>query len=93
MDEELRELLETMQRETHADELFVQARADLADLRRHIDVRFEAQGAHFDRLAEATGLLDEKVDRRTEALDEKIDRGSAETQALIRYAFGVLEKR
>ena len=76
-----------------ADSLFAQVSGEIADLRRHIDVRFEEQGANFDRLAEAMTLLDEKVDRRADALDDRIERTTADTQALIRFAHQNLDQR
>ena len=90
-DEELKEQFEKTWR--HFDELRLDVHAEVADVKRHMDVVAERMGKRFELLAEGLSLLDEKADRNFGEVREEMKSGFTETHALIRFGYRDLDRR
>ena len=77
MDEDLKQLLETMQRQNADAE---------QETRRHFDVAVERIETRFDLLAEMVQSVNQELRSTRVSLDEKIERSAAETQAMIKFS-------
>jgi hypothetical protein len=83
-DEDLKRLLEAMQRENLAAH---------ADTRRHFDVVSEATRHEIRLVAESVAAVNEKVDREAGDIRSEMRRGFAETQAMIKFSHAELDRR
>jgi len=83
-DDEMKRLLEAMQRENLAAH---------ADTRRHFDVVSEATRHEIRLVAESVAHVNEKLDRETSDIRDEMRRGFAETQAMIKFSHVELDRR
>ena len=67
---------------------------------RHVDekaaethIRIEHLDAKIDLVAEAVLVLGEKVDREAESVRDEMRHGLADTQALVKFSYGELDRR
>jgi hypothetical protein len=78
-DNDLKRLLEAMQRENLAAH---------ADTRRQFDVVSEATRHEIRLVAESVAGVNEKLDREAGDIRDEMRRGFAETQAMIKFSHG-----
>lgn len=106
MDDDLKRLLDKMRQENAAGfaetrrhleglvaETWQHSEALAAETRRHFHVVAERLEKRFDGLAETVQYLDEKLDRAEAGILEEMRRGFSDTQALIKFSYGELNRR
>jgi TolA-binding protein len=71
------------------DEIEAQFQETAQDMRRHFDTVYEATRGEIQLIAESLAHVDQKVD----AANAKVDRRAADTEAMIKLAFGNLDRR
>lgn len=83
-DDDMKRLLEAMQRENLAAH---------ADTRRHFDIVSEGTRHEIRLVAESVAHVNEKVDREAGDIRDEMRRGFAETQAMIKFSHVELDRR
>jgi len=74
-------------------ELREEIRREGDEIRRHIDVRFEATNARFDLVGDGIQNLSEQMKRGFSETNERIDTGFADTQGAVRFGLSDRERR
>lgn len=97
-DEELKALFESLRQETaslrqETTNGFTEVRHEIAETRRHLEVRIEASRDETRLVAEGVVNVAEQLKQTEQRLDEKIDRTAAETQAMLRFSHADLDRR